>query len=636
MSDETSATPLLGSHGSFNVDEAAAADEPTIEEAAEPPVPTSHEGRTFRATSSDDGANIAASLQQRESVNSDYMSVQQRESVNSDYMSVQQRESVNSDNMDYLDYRENWGGAEVSPLCRWLIVAILLISPLYDLVMNSNCLGQCPPPVCSIKSGVRFNLLDEKYDLGKLSLQNETCCQTCARTESCLFFTCLKDPSGNSCSDECQMLSAIVNTSLIAGGAAWDVDERYMSGQYSSYFDRPEFSWEVAWRATLNFSNSAVTSGLTILLWFTYLRNVLIESDDERNQAALEGRVPNGEHTVGDLNSDQTPASTTSVFSKFRSLFAKVPAHAIVISCAIFLNQVIQHSMYEEYAQRQDYALLRLVNSSIPYKSNFGFPRDGSIENDTPALYYFQFVGLALTAFKYIIFITGIDAVRGRFKNLCTNLENVIEAYVSDVRQPDMRLVRALVRASEGQNNLLPCAKKAIRTATHYQKNVLFSTILGQAFVIIVSTSLYVYERLGSSYDDPEWRQSDYDSRDHWTLEKCDEWSPDWRDSTRCVLVWGIFATDLIGYSLLLGPCVYGLWVATRFNRAVSNFVTALAMKFDEEENEDAVGYLNRLDQFGMLFIAPFGFKMTDANLLQVGVFSAVSLAVARVIARYT
>lgn len=39
-------------------------------------------------------------------------------------------------------------------------------------------------------------------------------------------------------------------------------------------------------------------------------------------------------------------------------------------------------------------------------------------------------------------------------------------------------------------------AKAVIEKATHNHKNVLFSAILGQAFVIVISTSFYLHGRL--------------------------------------------------------------------------------------------------------------------------------------------
>ena len=61
------------------------------------------------------------------------------------------------------------------------------------------------------------------------------------------------------------------------------------------------------------------------------------------------------------------------------------------------------------------------------------------------------------------------------------------------------------------------------------------------------------------------------------------------------------------------------------------DFITTRARKISRDQR-DVTSYLAGLDQLGMLFIAPFGFKLTDANIVQAGVFSVVSLGIARVV----
>ena len=66
----------------------------------------------------------------------------------------------------------------------------------------------------------------------------------------------------------------------------------------------------------------------------------------------------------------------------------------------------------------------------------------------------------------------------------------------------------------------------------------------------------------------------------------------------------------------------------------MSKFVVNCAMivhAHDETRGSAVIGHL-----VGMLYIVPFGFKLTDVNLIQAGVFSAVSFAVARTIYVWT
>jgi hypothetical protein len=330
---------------------------------------------------------------------------------------------------------------------------------------------------------------------------------------------------------------------------------------------------------------------------------------------------------------DTLIVTVTAISSEFSTLWKKVPTHAIAISCACFVDQVIQHSLYQEYGQRQNNALLiRKVNSTHVFQSTlFGFPSENSTHPTADMwFYYLQYFDLFLTVAKYLMFISGVDAVCGRFMNLREDLDCANRAQAT----PNLR---RSVSEDEHVESSLASAQGVIEKATYYHKNVLFSTILGQAFVVIVSASLYVHDKIVNKFwasidDDANVEQeSDDDVRDSWDLYDCRTWNSEWDDDVRCVLVWGIFVTDLIAWFLLLVPCMYAIWVATRFNRAMRNFITTRARKISREQR-DVTSYLAGLDQLGMLFIAPFGFKLTDANIVQAGVFSVVSLGIARVV----
>ena len=527
------------------------------------------------------------------------------------------------------------GGSElntwtkVSRWWRWLGFTLLVLSPVYGLAVDSlRCLGYCDKSDCISDKGIGYAHTKHYFAHNITPSSVNECCDLCETTtsekwnETCRFFTYNASLGAPDNYHGCSLFSNLTNSTV-----------RYEDDHLTSGAPRPRSIafGERMWRIMLSVFQSSFSSGLTILLWVTFFGDIEyhvartpIDRVDGGGEEELIGRV-------GALL-DTLIVTVTATSSELSTLWKKVPTHAVAISCACFIDQVIQHSLYQEYGQRQNSALLRKVNSTHVFKSTlFGFPSENSAHPTTDMwFYYLQYFDLFLTAAKYLMFISGVDAVCGRFMNLREDLDCANRAQ-------DTLNLRRSVSEVEHVESSLASAQGVIVKATYYHKNVLFSAILGQAFVVIVSASLYVHDKVVNKF----WvsideganveQESDDDVRDSWDLYDCRTWNSEWDDDVRCVLVWGIFVTDLIAWVLLLVPCVYAIWVATRFNRAMRDFITTRARKISRDQR-DVTSYLAGLDQLGMLFIAPFGFKLTDANIVQAGVFSVVSLGIARVV----
>jgi hypothetical protein len=85
----------------------------------------------------------------------------------------------------------------------------------------------------------------------------------------------------------------------------------------------------------------------------------------------------------------------------------------------------------------------------------------------------------------------------------------------------------------------------------------------------------------------------------------------------RCTIVWTIFAAPLLNWFLLMILYVRALRVAITFNKAIDDLLFATLQQADRAEAAQLTNYLASLHQLGKLYIAPFGLKLTAANLLQ-------------------
>ena len=94
----------------------------------------------------------------------------------------------------------------------------------------------------------------------------------------------------------------------------------------------------------------------------------------------------------------------------------------------------------------------------------------------------------------------------------------------------------------------------------------------------------------------------------------------------RCAIEWTIFASDLLVWIMLIPLYTRGLLVALRFNRAID---TLVEHRLDDTET---TAYLSSLNDLGKLFIAPFGIRITVANIVQLFLVTPVSIISAQLI----
>ena len=91
----------------------------------------------------------------------------------------------------------------------------------------------------------------------------------------------------------------------------------------------------------------------------------------------------------------------------------------------------------------------------------------------------------------------------------------------------------------------------------------------------------------------------------------------DSHDSARCAIIWVIFLAPLSTWTLLTIPYLRAVYVAIKFNKAIDDLLLGSLEHEDHAEVAQLANYLASLHQLGKLHIAPFGLKLSYANVLQ-------------------
>jgi hypothetical protein len=91
-------------------------------------------------------------------------------------------------------------------------------------------------------------------------------------------------------------------------------------------------------------------------------------------------------------------------------------------------------------------------------------------------------------------------------------------------------------------------------------------------------------------------------------------------------VVWLIFMLPIPYWVALVPPYCRALWAAMEFNLKIDGLLLA-ALESNTEEAAFLTNFLAGLHQLNRLYISPFGFKFTPANVVQVFVPLLAALA---------